>query len=191
MREQSRVSVARWRARNPEAAKAKEAAYRERNADAIRERKRRYSQREAERLREKNSRYYAANRERLLAQMASYRARNAESLARSQVRYRKERPEVIRACNQRRRARAREARVEPFALADLFADWEERGLYACTACGAPWEHIDHVIPLSKGGAHSIANLQPLCAACNLSKSDRDPWVWVAELLGDAPCVCDS
>jgi len=30
-------------------------------------------------------------------------------------------------------------------------------------------HIDHVVPLSKGGAHSYANVQLAHARCNLSK----------------------
>jgi 5-methylcytosine-specific restriction endonuclease McrA len=37
----------------------------------------------------------------------------------------------------------------------------------CLKCGAldalTW---DHVLPLSKGGAHSIDNLQRLCSPCN-------------------------
>ena len=33
-------------------------------------------------------------------------------------------------------------------------------------------HLDHVIPLSKGGAHSITNVVWSCAKCNLKKSDK-------------------
>jgi len=33
-------------------------------------------------------------------------------------------------------------------------------------------HIDHVFPASKGGSSKYENLQFLCAACNLSKSNR-------------------
>ncbi|WP_209961193.1 HNH endonuclease signature motif containing protein [Micromonospora sp. HB375] len=47
----------------------------------------------------------------------------------------------------------------------------------CWICRvAPWEHIDHVKPLSKGGAHILANLRPSCASCNLGKSDKWPFV---------------
>lgn len=30
-------------------------------------------------------------------------------------------------------------------------------------------HVDHMIPLSRGGDHNINNLVPSCGACNLSK----------------------
>lgn len=33
-------------------------------------------------------------------------------------------------------------------------------------------HFDHVIPLSKGGAHSMANIKPSHARCNLSKGAK-------------------
>ena len=48
----------------------------------------------------------------------------------------------------------------------------------CRMCGAsPTKdpsvtlHIDHIIPWSKGGKTTLSNLQTLCAACNLGKSD--------------------
>jgi len=39
----------------------------------------------------------------------------------------------------------------------------------CTAEKGPF-HIDHVIPLAKGGIECVTNLQILCAKCNLKKN---------------------
>lgn len=33
----------------------------------------------------------------------------------------------------------------------------------------PVAHIDHIVPISKGGPHIDSNFQLLCAHCNLSK----------------------
>ena len=35
-----------------------------------------------------------------------------------------------------------------------------------------YPNLDHVIPLSRGGSHTEENLQCLCRACNLDKSDQ-------------------
>lgn len=43
----------------------------------------------------------------------------------------------------------------------------------CHLCGKRCRteeiHLDHLVPLSRGGDHSAANLRVACAACNLSK----------------------
>ena len=38
-------------------------------------------------------------------------------------------------------------------------------------------HIDHIVPLSKGGKTTLDNLQTLCAECNLGKGNRDDRDW--------------
>lgn len=52
----------------------------------------------------------------------------------------------------------------------------KRDNYTCVECGATKEdgailHIDHIIPVSKGGTDELTNLQTLCADCNLNKSN--------------------
>jgi 5-methylcytosine-specific restriction endonuclease McrA len=46
----------------------------------------------------------------------------------------------------------------------------------CNACGSTKNiHIDHVVPISRGGNNSEGNLQPLCATCNYSKNNK---LWI-------------
>ncbi len=43
----------------------------------------------------------------------------------------------------------------------------------CIYCGSLNSiEADHVIPISRGGTHSIGNLVPACQKCNRSKSDK-------------------
>jgi len=52
---------------------------------------------------------------------------------------------------------------------------ELEALYArpCFHCGAIGAStIDHVVPLSRGGNHSIGNLMTLCGPCNASKGNK-------------------
>lgn len=41
--------------------------------------------------------------------------------------------------------------------------------FRCWMCRGPFEHVDHVKPLAKGGPHILANLRPACAPCNVRK----------------------
>lgn len=56
-----------------------------------------------------------------------------------------------------------------------FAQFDHR----CAYCGAIGEdlHIEHVVPISKGGPHALGNIIPACRACNFSKRDHDAEEW--------------
>jgi hypothetical protein len=49
--------------------------------------------------------------------------------------------------------------------------------FTCQHCGASLfeiePHIDHIVPLAKGGTNEETNLQALCAPCNLAKGTQD------------------
>ena|SRR3990167_5146289 len=80
----------------------------------------------------------------------------------------------------KRRARLRAATIQEFSLRDLDARMSVFG-HRCAYCGGPFEHVDHVKPLSKGGPHCLANLRPACASCNLHKLAKHPRDWLGSL----------
>ena len=55
----------------------------------------------------------------------------------------------------------------------------KRDNYKCKECGKGKEtstlHADHIIPVAQGGSDELDNLQTLCQACNLAKSNK---MWV-------------
>ncbi|MFH8926386.1 HNH endonuclease [Streptomyces pristinaespiralis] len=93
------------------------------------------------------------------------------------VAYAKAHPHVGQAARNRRKAWKRKAGVFAFSS----REWQrlcarQRG--ECPFCGKRAElTMDHVIPLSKGGRHSIGNIFPICGSCNSSKSNTFLAVW--------------
>lgn len=73
--------------------------------------------------------------------------------------------------------RNREARKKVGGGTITSSQWQqlcERYGYRCLSCGRtdlPLT-LDHVVPLARGGSHSIENAQPLCQPCNSRKSAR-------------------
>jgi 5-methylcytosine-specific restriction endonuclease McrA len=58
----------------------------------------------------------------------------------------------------------------------------------CAYCGKEAKlTLDHVIPLSKGGKHSIDNVVPACKHCNSSKQARTTEQWLRSLRAGNGC----
>ncbi len=51
---------------------------------------------------------------------------------------------------------------------------QDNKCYLCNTDISSTKHLDHWIPLSKGGSHSIDNVIWLCPTCNLQKSAKVP-----------------
>lgn len=71
----------------------------------------------------------------------------------------------------------------------LRLDVMERDDYRCQMCGRTVEdgvklHIDHIVPVSKGGTNDMNNLQVLCHKCNLAKHDRLDLKATREKIGE-------
>jgi 5-methylcytosine-specific restriction endonuclease McrA len=104
---------------------------------------------------------------------ASY-LRNKEQKRKYSSDYSKQNPEKSLERNSRRRARLKNAITFKVDSSEL-KQMKNRG---CLFCGSKKEiNIDHIIPLSRGGSHSIGNLMPLCDHCNSTKYNKTIMEW--------------
>lgn len=81
----------------------------------------------------------------------------------------------VRASNQRARAKKLGAKVIDFGVEHwqlLLKAYDSR----CAYCGEQTKYLypDHVIPLSRGGNHTITNIVPSCPDCNHFKGGYTP-----------------
>jgi len=148
-----------WRLANPDKAKATQRAWRKANR---------------ERHRENGRRWYFSNP-----------ARQRELAAR----WEKENPDRYR---DTRAATSRKRRARKKGAAGTHSADEANSIliaqrYRCAYCNADLRkkkpHLDHVIPIVRGGSNDKANLQWLCAACNMAKGAKHPIDFAQERLG--------
>lgn len=139
--------------------------------------------------RQKAREWYANNIERarasaLVRSNASYAANPEMHAARAKV-YRAKHKETVSAGKRKYKAAKRGAEGSHNGK-DVIAIFErQRGL--CANCkkklfksGAKKYHVDHVIPLARGGSNWPSNLQCLCPTCNMRKGAKDPLDWANE-----------
>ena len=48
----------------------------------------------------------------------------------------------------------------------------------CAYCGGPYEHMEHVVPISRGGRTEPGNVVPSCRSCNSRKGTKTPAEWI-------------
>lgn len=153
--------------------KAHGPAYRAANRDKLNANSRAWHKANSEKAKAYARAYPLNNREANLARKRKYRKANREKLNSLQRAYQKANPEVKRNNGHRRRAKAFSAGVYLVTKKDIARLLRQ----PCAYCGAVAEHIDHVTPISRGGAHKIGNLVAACSSCNLRKGSKLLSVW--------------
>jgi 5-methylcytosine-specific restriction endonuclease McrA len=151
------------RKRPPEYVAAKRATaakWQKNNAEKRLEQGRNWYAKHTKEIRTKKRSIYKANPERGRGYAAKWRANN---------------PEKVRAQESNRRARKRsaEGRHTAAETAEIRHAQKGRCAYCKTKLGGGG-HLDHIVPLAKGGSNWPSNLQWLCRPCNLRKNDKDP-----------------
>lgn len=134
--------------------------------------------------------YYVKNTELLKAKSKKYRdnhpgwaskngqknyQKNREYYQKKNKEWMRNNPEARRAIKQNRRAREQNAEGKYTAndVLELLERQKGKCVY-CSASLAKKYHVDHILPLARGGSNWPSNLQLLCQKCNLHKHARDP-----------------
>jgi len=82
--------------------------------------------------------------------------------------------------SKRRKAQARGQTPVAISVNALLTRFGQFG-NCCAYCGCAGDmEIEHVVPISRGGAHDISNIVPACAPCNSSKSAKEMEGWYKE-----------
>lgn len=162
-----------WRKANREKIAGWGKEYYQANRDRIQERNKAYHQTNREKTKENRSAWAAANPEKMLEYgRRYYRANREKKLAATRERAKKN-PDQQRAKRGRRRARVLAAPGSHTAadIQSLYAAQEGRCAYCNAEVGQNY-HVDHVVPLSRGGSNWPDNLAIACPSCNSSKNDK-------------------
>lgn len=111
-----------------------------------------------------------ANPELVRAVARTWRAANSEKCAGYSHKWRTANPgKSAQYNNQRRALKLNASTGEAIDYPSIYAAHDD-----CYLCSYPLTnpmHMDHVVPLSKGGSHTTSNLMPTHARCNLRKND--------------------
>lgn len=101
-----------------------------------------------------------------------YEAKDPDKIRQMKTDWKKANPDRVLDHDHTRRARRRGTQVEPVSRR---AVWERDG-GICHICLDPVAfeemHLDHVMPLAKGGTHTYDNVAPTHASCNLHKAAK-------------------
>jgi 5-methylcytosine-specific restriction endonuclease McrA len=100
--------------------------------------------------------------------------------------YLKQNPEKMRAVRRRRKGQ-----LKAESLQFTERDWSRmvsRYRHCCAYCGKHSQelHREHIIPLARGGRHSVGNIVPACPPCNFRKKTKLLSEWRYLLKGGDP-----
>lgn len=161
----------KWRAENPEKVKKAARKTKAKNADKIKAYNKKYRQEHPEVARE----WQCAHPENVKIRNKKRKTNHPEEVKAEQKKWNDAHPENRKANKHKHRARLKNA--EGSFTADDIKLLLKRQHGNCVVCGKNIKkkyHIDHVMPLARGGSNKPSNLQLLCPDCNFRKNAKHP-----------------
>jgi 5-methylcytosine-specific restriction endonuclease McrA len=159
----------RWALAHPESRRAAVRAWKERNRERVREESRLYSRA-----------YIAKDRLSARRRATAYAKKYPEKVAARKADYRHRNRERIYGWINKRNTLIGSGAKSPEIITHIHHLKTSTGV-KCAYCGVvifgKAVHIDHEIPLSRGGKHEISNLRPACKPCNSSKHNKMLHEW--------------
>jgi 5-methylcytosine-specific restriction endonuclease McrA len=145
------------------------------NDDGYKEKKRTYALTHKEQRKKVLKRFREKNKDIIKRQHKEWRSKNKEKLNRNQRDFTKKNPEYIKAIKHKRRIQ--ESTLTENTIKLVYEDNIKRfGTLTCYLCLKPIElrkdHLEHKVPLSKGGTNDYNNLAVACQHCNCSKGNK-------------------
>ncbi len=116
-----------------------------------------------------------ANRDLENERLRLYHRNNPEKHYESTKRWNKRNPHRVKTSEQKYRALKASAATDTESVRQFFSWIKNQDFVTCTYCGVfisgKSVHIDHIVPLSRGGSHLPDNFALACGSCNSSKHD--------------------
>ncbi len=174
------AKVKKYQLINREHKKSYLKAYHIVNADKAKVQSKAYRRKNKEKIKAWKKAYYITNGERLKREDKTYRINHKEQVKKYMKVYNSTHLEQRRMANRKREALKLGNNHERYIDAHIF----ERDNWMCGICGQKInkrlknpnprsKSIDHIIPLTKGGADSPINLQAAHLQCNIGKGAKN------------------
>jgi 5-methylcytosine-specific restriction endonuclease McrA len=138
-------------------------AYQDSNREKVRKTNREYSRNNKDANKARSKAWYESNKDKALENSKKWQQENRDKTNNYKL-----------ANRHKRRAMIKESGVYLVTGRDLSKIRRQ----SCVYCGSKDDiTIEHIIPITRGGTHSIGNLTSACRSCNFSKSGKFIMEW--------------
>lgn len=159
-----------WREGHKEVKAARDKAYRLANPEKVRARQRRWEKKNAEKEKNRKNAYYSANKDLWRERGRVWQKNNPDKENAKKRKWRSENPDKAVQERHLYRKRLKENGIFEISKKDWRYLLNQKNCFYCER--QTKLTLEHVVPVSRGGRHSIGNLVMACKTCNSSKHAR-------------------
>jgi len=127
-----------------------------------------------------DKKYYKANREEILNNVKEYATKNSDRVKKTKNDfYKTPKGKLLATATRQKRRGLVNGTDDGTVTTETLLNLKEEQKHKCYHCGEALDyetpravHLDHLVPLAKGGQHTLANVRWACDKCNLSKGAK-------------------